>query len=318
MKLLLKNLRQQEFPIEIESDQKTVKDLKLEIEKVHKFPADTLKLLHSGIVLEDSKTLEEYKIKEGNVIIMMILKSKKPAPQPEPNPNPQENPQPQEQPKAEEKSENKDNKEQFAKQINDLVEMGYERDKAEKAIKAANGSLDAAVEYLNSGNIPEPSQGGANFGNLDQETIEELKKNASIIKCLCVNNPEKLPSIMANIKTRSPELFEIIKQHEEDFKNLLVSPLTQEDINNFQSIQQELRRPQGPQIRLTKEESDAVKRLQDLGNFSQAEAVQAYLACDKNEEMAANFLFEQKMREDEENSRNNNQNQGQGQGQGQG
>ena len=60
--------------------------------------------------------------------------------------------------------------------------------------------------------------------------------------------------------------------------------------------------------------ADAVKRLQELG-FSQAEAVQAFIACEKNEEMAANFLFEQKMRDDEEASRNNqNNNQGQGQG----
>ena len=72
-----------------------------------------------------------------------------------------------------------------------------------------------------------------------------------------------------------------------------------------------MRRP-GATIKLTREESLAVKRLQDLGNFSQAEAVQAYLACDKNEELAANFLFEQKMKEAEEG---NNQNQGQNPGQ---
>ena len=135
-----------------------------------------------------------------------------------------------------------------------------------------------------------------------------------------MNNPEKLPSILTNLKEHSPQLFELIKQHEEDFKNLLVSPLSEEDIRNFQSIQQELRRPPGQTtIRLTKEESDAVKRLQELG-FSQADAVQAYFACDKNEEMAANFLFEQKMRDEAEgnNQNQNNQNQGQGQGQGQG
>ena len=319
MHLLLKNLKQQEYQIEIESDQKTVKDLKLEIEKVHNFDSSCIKLLHSGVVLEDAKTLEEYKIKEGNVIIMMLLKPKKVEAKPEPNQK--EELQQQEPPKNEE---NKPQP-QYTEQINALVDMGYEKEKVERAIKAANGSIDLAVEYLNEDQIPnqnEPNTGNANSNipsSSNSNLPEELKKNASIIKCLCMNNPEKLPSILTNLKEHSPQLFELIKQHEEDFKNLLVSPLSEEDIRNFQSIQQELRRPPGHSIRLTKEESDAVKRLQELG-FSQADAVQAYFACDKNEEMAANFLFEQKMRDEAEgnNQNQNNQNQGQGQGQGQG
>ena len=315
MHLLLKNLKQQEYQIEIESDQKTVKDLKLEIEKVHNFDSSCIKLLHSGVVLEDAKTLEEYKIKEGNVIIMMLLKPKKVEAKPEPNQK--EELQQQEPPKNEE---NKPQP-QYTEQINALVDMGYEKEKVERAIKAANGSIDLAVEYLNEEQIPnqnEPNTGNANSNipsSSNSNLPEELKKNASIIKCLCMNNPEKLPSILTNLKEHSPQLFELIKQHEEDFKNLLVSPLSEEDIRNFQSIQQELRRPPGQTIRLTKEESDAVKRLQELG-FSQADAVQAYFACDKNEEMAANFLFEQKMRDEKEGNNQNQNNQGQGQGQG--
>ena len=319
MHLLLKNLKQQEYQIEIESDQKTVKDLKLEIEKVHNFDSSCIKLLHSGVVLEDAKTLEEYKIKEGNVIIMMLLKPKKVEAKPEPNQK--EELQQQEPPKNEE---NKPQP-QYTEQINALVDMGYEKEKVERAIKAANGSIDLAVEYLNEEQIPnqnEPNTGNANSNipsSSNSNLPEELKKNASIIKCLCMNNPEKLPSILTNLKEHSPQLFELIKQHEEDFKNLLVSPLSEEDIRNFQSIQQELRRPPGQTIRLTKEESDAVKRLQELG-FSQADAVQAYFACDKNEEMAANFKKKKKMRDEAEgnNQNQNNQNQGQGQGQGQG
>ena len=44
-------------------------------------------------------------------------------------------------------------------------------------------------------------------------------------------------------------------------------------------------------VQLSQEEAAAVQRLQGLG-FSQQEAVEAYLVCDKNEEAAANFLFD--------------------------
>jgi UV excision repair protein RAD23 len=320
MKLKLKNLKQQEFDIEIESEQKTVKDLKIEIEKVHGFDANLMKLLHSGQVLEDAKTLEDYKIKEGNVIILMAAKKKQaPPPQPQPEPQAQQNSEskPEEQPKNDTANQNKPD---YTDKINSLVEMGYEKEKVEKALNAASGSIELAIEFLNSDNIPEPNQVNQNMGggsvnipgtgNMPAELVQQ----ASIMKILCMNNPQKITSLLNIFKERHPDLINLIKQYETEFKNLLVAPISQEDINIFRQFEQEMRRPQGPAIRLTKEESDAVKRLQSLGNFSQAEAVQAYLACDKNEEMAANFLFEQKMREEDEANKNQN-NQGQGQGQ---
>ena len=44
-------------------------------------------------------------------------------------------------------------------------------------------------------------------------------------------------------------------------------------------------------IRVTQEEMDAINRLTSLG-FPKHKAAEAYFACDKNEELAANFLFE--------------------------
>ena len=50
--------------------------------------------------------------------------------------------------------------------------------------------------------------------------------------------------------------------------------------------------PPGAQVvRLSQAEAAAVQRLRDLG-FSERQALEAYLACDKNEQMAANLLFD--------------------------
>ena len=324
MKIIVKNLKQIEYIVEIESDQKTIKDLKNEIEKVHGFDSNLMKLLHNGVILEDSKTLESYNIKNENVVIMMNSKPKqKPAvPQPDTNNNTNTN--------NEEKKNIEKPKPDFSEKINSLVEMGYEREKVEKALNASNGNVDIAIEYLTSGNIPDNSPSNLNLGNNNTNNTNnsnntnnnnstnldpELIKNASIIKILCQRNPNKIISLLNNIKLRSPELLNKIKQHEEDFKNYLISPITQEDLDNFRNIQQTLRMGgvRRPQIQLTKEESEAVQRLKQLGNFSQAEVIQAYFACDKNEELTANFLFEQKLRDEDEANNNNQNNQQQGQ-----
>ena len=49
--------------------------------------------------------------------------------------------------------------------------------------------------------------------------------------------------------------------------------------------------PATTRVALTADEAAAVRRLQDLG-FSQQQALEAFLACDRNEQLAANYLFE--------------------------
>lgn len=49
--------------------------------------------------------------------------------------------------------------------------------------------------------------------------------------------------------------------------------------------------PGGSVIRLTQDELSAVRRLQELG-FTEQQAAQAFLACDKDETLAANYLFD--------------------------
>ena len=52
-------------------------------------------------------------------------------------------------------------------------------------------------------------------------------------------------------------------------------------------------------IRVSQEEMDAINRLTQLG-FPKHRAAEAYFACDKNEELAANYLFETGVEDEEE------------------
>jgi UV excision repair protein RAD23 len=69
----------------------------------------------------------------------------------------------------------------------------------------------------------------------------------------------------------------------ESLGNDLEEEIELDDDNNFNESHSKAK----------EEEKKAIKRLQELGNFSEEEAVQAYYCCDKNEELAANYLFEQ-------------------------
>ena len=203
--------------------------------------------------------------------------------------------------------------------------MGFEKSQAEAAIKAAHGQIDLAVDYLYNGipegtndNLPfmegEGEEGGEEGGDEDP-----LKKTASIAKILCQNDPSKLTNLMQNIQQNDPDLFALINEREEEFKNLLEQPVTEADIRNLRSFQQEMGmggvggehgghehgHGQGTiSVNLTPEDRVVINRLKELGNFNEADVIQAYIACDKNEEMAANYLFEQKMNDDNNNNGN--------------
>jgi UV excision repair protein RAD23 len=94
MKVIIKNLKQVTFEIEVPSAQSTVLDLKKAIEKERNFDSEQLKLLFLGVILDDAKKLEDYKIEEGSTIILMMSKVKvknNDQPQPEQSANPKPN-----------------------------------------------------------------------------------------------------------------------------------------------------------------------------------------------------------------------------------
>ena len=348
MKIIMKTLKQVTFEVDVPSEKSTVLDLKKAIEVSHNFDADQLKLLYSGVVLENSKTLEEYKIEDGVTVVMMNTKVKVKNNEPQAS-NQAQNPNPNEVKKEEKNEEKKEEKKpepkpqkpasdnnQYATQIASLVDMGFEKSQAEAAIKAARGQIDIAVDFLYNG-IPEGinddqymegEDDGQGEGEAEgegegegEEEIYPLKQTASVAKILCQNDPSKLTNLLQNIQQSDPDLFSLINEREEEFKNLLEQPITEADLRAFRQFQQDLGMGGGGdgqhqhhggqgriRLNLTPQDREAISRLKDLGNFEETDVVQAYFACDKNEEMTANYLFEQKMRDDDEMFKNNNNN----------
>lgn len=316
MKLTIKSLKQVIYPVEIESDQIDVLELKKKIESVHQLDHSTINLVFNGSKLVDSKKLFEYNIKDENVIVMMSSKVK-PV-------NVNSTPVVEET-KKEEKLENKPNlnnqpqsqepktKKEYIDEVKMLVDMGFPKGVSKSAILAAKGNLSLAIEFLSSDNIENLPEELNEFDEEESQNDDStaLKNIASIVKVLCQNDPNKFTEFLGNLQQTSPELVELIQENESDFRAMIQAPITEEDIRNVQNFNQmggigggseNVPSQEGENeqvIRLSKTEFDAVNRLKELG-FNEREAVQAFFACDKNEELAANFLMENRIREVEE------------------
>lgn len=242
------------------------------------------------------------------------------------------------------------NQGQIESAVTQLTDMGFPRDQAIKALRAAFNNPNRAVEYLMSGNIPDvapapqnnqprpPAAGGGNAsaggaggtggasgggpvnlfeaadrtrqgggagagegeegGEGGENIFEFLRHNPQFnaLRFMVQQNPNLLQPILGQLGQANPELLQLITQHQAEFTQLLNEPVNEADL------------PQGMpgmpgaggggggavQIALTVEEKDAIDRLVGLG-FSEQAALEAYLSCDKNEQLAANYLLENGM-----------------------
>ena len=225
-------------------------ELYTEIEKLYSFDSDQIKILFSGIILEDQKVLSEYNIIENSTIIIMNLRPKKNSNSENKTSNVNENKditqnkmQVQNNPKQDITEILKDN---LKTQVDSLVDMGFERSQVEIAVKAANGRIDLAIDYLNNG-IPDKNRNRnrnnnnnnnqRNNNNSQNEIMKELKKQAGIIKVLCKDNKYMIFTILNNIKRNDPGLLRLITDYRDEFEKLLDAPITEEDERYYKSIE---------------------------------------------------------------------------------
>ncbi|RKU41763.1 hypothetical protein DL546_002849 [Coniochaeta pulveracea] len=146
------------------------------------------------------------------------------------------------------------------------------------------GSNAAAAAAVAAAAAGEQEQAG--LGNLDF-----LRHNPQFqqLRQVVQQQPQMLEPILQQLGAGNPQLAQLIGQNQEQFLQLLSESGGDDDAPLP---------PGAYAIQVTEEERDAIERLCRLG-FDREEATQAYFACDKNEELAANFLFEQGPEEDD-------------------
>lgn len=367
-----KDFKKEKLPIELEAEA-TVLQAKELISQQKQCESSQIKLIYSGKVLQDSKTLQECNLKNDDQVIFMISKSKKKAeikvvesvtePQDEAHAPVAEANTSASPVTAETSATPAESTASAAaaadpsfvtgsqrnETVDRIMEMGYDREQVERALRAAFNNPDRAVEYLLMG-IPEPAEstqhapstsaGGAPDTNTDESaavrsqeqehednlfaqaeanngdsgaehgqpgTDEEMgtigltMEDITQLRDVVSGHPEALMPLFESLSARYPHLRETMIQDPERFVALLLEavggPLTDNlgeglgdepmdgeagDIDQPQAL------PSG--VDISSDDESAINRLCELG-FERTLVIQVYFACDKNEEIAANMLF---------------------------
>ncbi|CEP17124.1 hypothetical protein [Parasitella parasitica] len=107
------------------------------------------------------------------------------------------------------------------------------------------------------------------------------------IRQIALTNPAALHSLLQQLGQSNPELLRSIEANPNEFLRTLLEGSDDEEGAGSSMIQ------------VTQEQKEAIDRLMDLG-FERGQVIEAYFACDKNEELAANYLLEHQFDDGEE------------------
>lgn len=302
MKIKIKTLTQKEFELEVD-EADTVLSLKEKLKDHEGFPVESQRLIYAGKILSDSTTLGEHGIRNGDALVVMSVK---PAPKQEaPKPEPEQRPTGSAAETPNISTENATNVPSESGQVSEplvkqLTDMGFPRSESVAALKAAMMNVDRAVEYLTHGipdDLPmemETSDGGPDILTEGTEIDDSVHENPLAflmqqpeflqMRALVQANPQSLQPLLEELGQANPDMLELINENQDAFFNIIndTSPLPGGNNEGLAAEQT---------IQVTPAESEAIERLMALG-FDRYMVLEAYLACDKNEELAANYLVD--------------------------
>jgi len=353
MKVTIKTVQQQEFKVDAEPTE-TVADLKKKVEAQQQHNVSWQKLIFSGKILDDAATVESLKLGDNDFLVLMVRKPKEaaaptpapaaaapaptpvqpaapstPAPAAQPTQAAPSTPAPAATPAAAPGAAAPSGLvtgSEYESTVSSLCEMGFEREKVIRALRAAFNNPDRAVEYLFNGipagaDLPPtaapatgapapqsptsgaaaPAGGAAPAAAAPTGTgvFDFLRQHPqfTMLRQMVQQNPQLLQSVLEQLGQQNPQLLTLINQHQEEFIQLLNSPVPAGGAaapggGAPAGMGGGAGAGPGPgYISVSQEEKEAIERLEGLG-FDRQAAIEAFFACDKDETMAANYLLE--------------------------
>ena len=329
MKIRVKTLKSVEYEIDI-NNENTVKELKQTIESKYSIDSASIKLIYNGSMLMDDKTILSYNIKEGSVLILMTTKIEKKN---EVVKN-DDGAIPKQVNKENKEFKYTEQMKQLAEmgfdQTQCLQAINAAKGSVQIAIEYLYNGIPPNLGYEDNGII---NQDNINE-NADYEEDEEdlyippevldtinledpnaLSNIASVLKVLISSSPQSLQNILEEVEDTNPEIIDFIKQNETEFKLMMSQPVNEDDRNVFKTAilgvvgnnnqpnnvphdnnyqeEESLEDLDNMTKDFTDKDRESITNLVNLG-FTEIDAIQAYVACGKNEAFAADFLFQDK------------------------
>ncbi|RDX88882.1 Ubiquitin receptor RAD23c [Mucuna pruriens] len=132
--------------------------------------------------------------------------------------------------------------------------------------------------------LPNVGSGAAGAGSLD---FLRNSQQFQALRAMVQANPQILQPMLQELGKQNPHLMRLIRDHQADFLRLINEPVEGGEGNVLGQLAAGM--PQA--VTVTPEERQAIERLEAMG-FDRAIVLEVYFACNKNEELAANYLLD--------------------------
>lgn len=126
-----------------------------------------------------------------------------------------------------------------------------------------------------------PAGGAA--GNLD---FLRNSPQFQALRAMVQANPQILQPMLQELGKQNPHLVRLIQEHQADFLRLINEP-----VEGGENVLGDLAAAMPQAVTVTPEEREAIERLEAMG-FDRALVLEVFFACNKNEELAANYLLD--------------------------